>query len=309
MKKLTTEEFIKRSTLKHKGFFSYKNTDYKNQNTKVKITCPEHGDFEQRPDHHLSGRGCKRCSSSYKKNDKKRIKIFEEFIKKSKKQHKNKYDYSFVNYETAKTKIEIICPKHGVFKQTPDNHLKHGCRKCSEEKNSEKQKSNTYDFIKKAKKIHGDKYDYSKVKYEGNRKKIEIICKEHGSWFQTPYNHIQNKGCRHCSNKSKGEIEVELALIERMINFTREKTFKKCLNPKTKGHLRFDFYLPEYNLCIEYDGRQHFESIEIWGGEKALKEIKIRDKIKNEYCKNNNIRLIRISYKERKNIKKIIRDL
>lgn len=298
MKKLTKEEFISRSNKMHNNFYKYSLVEYINQDTKINITCPEHGGFEQRPDHHLAGRGCLFCANSNKKNETTRKEHYSKFIKKATKKWNGKYDYSKVNYTTARGKVIIICPEHGDFEQVPDAHMKHECLKCSIKNHPNHQQRNTEEFIKIAKKIHGDKYDYSKVDYKGNRNKIEIICSEHGSWWQAPYNHIQNKGCRCCTNRSKGEIKVESILKENNINFVREKTFDDCRNPESGAKLKFDFYIPEQNLCIEYDGRQHFVPIEIWGGELALKGTQKRDKIKNEYCHNNNIRLIRISYKE-----------
>lgn len=298
MKKLTKEEFISRNNKTHNNYYDYSLVDYKNQNTKVKIICKEHGAFEQRPDHHLAGRGCTFCANSNKKNDDSRKKHASKFIKRANKKWKSKYDYSKVNYMTARKKVIIICPEHGEFLQSPDTHLNHDCLKCSIKTNSSHKRRTTEEFIIKAKSIHGDTYDYSNVDYKGNREKIEVICKEHGPWWQTPYNHLQNRGCRCCTNRSKGEIKIEKLLIENKIKFKREKTFDNCRNPETKAKLKFDFYLPEHNMCIEFDGRQHFVAVDIWGGEPALKATEKRDKIKNGYCRKNNIHLIRISYKE-----------
>jgi len=308
MKKLTKEEFISRCNKIHNNFYDYSLSEYKNQNTKVTIICPEHGQFEQRPDHHLSGVGCPNCANSNKKNEEIRKQHASNFIKKAAIKWGGKYNYSKVNYITAKEKVIIICPIHGEFQQVPDNHLNSECLQCSIKSNADNQRITTSKFIKRAKKIHGDKYDYSKVKYKGNREKVEIICPEHGSWWQNPYNHLQNRGCRCCTNRSKGEIKVESILKENNINFIREKTFDECRNPESGAKLKFDFYIPEKNLCIEYDGRQHFVPVEMWGGEAALKETQKRDKIKDGYCENNNIHLLRISYKEsvEKKLMKII---
>jgi hypothetical protein len=209
MKKLTKKEFISRSNEIHNKFYDYPLIEYKNQNTKVIIICPEHGEFEQRPDHHLAGRGCKFCAQSNKKNDDTRKQHASNFIKRATKKWNGKYDYSKIDYTTARNKIIIICPEHGELLQSPDTHLKHECLKCSIKNHPNHQKRTTEEFIIKAKNIHGDRYDYSKVDYKGNRDKVEIICKEHGSWWQTPYNHLQNRGCRCCTNRSKGEIKSE----------------------------------------------------------------------------------------------------
>lgn len=298
VKKITQKEFIERAKEVHKNFYDYSLSVFKNVNSKIKIICPIHGEFEQRADHHLEGHKCKKCSCKSEKNIKKIENSFNIFLKKATDKWGNKYDYSKIIYKNPKTKVKIICPIHGGFYQSTDTHLKHECLKCSIEKNANNQRHDTNRFIEKAKKIHGEIYDYSKVDYKDNRIKVEIVCKEHGSFFQTPYNHLQNKGCLHCKNKSKGEEKIQKFLSENEFTFKRQKTFHDCINPETKKRLRFDFYLIKENICIEYDGHQHFNPIEFWGGESALNDNIKKDNIKNEYCKNHNIRLVRINYRE-----------
>lgn len=121
------------------------------------------------------------------------------FIKKAKEIHGDKYDYSLVDYVNAKTKIEIICPVHGKFTQIPYNHLSgKGCKECGHKENGKNRSITLEKFLEKAKFVHGDKYDYSKSKIENYKTKIEIICKIHGSFFQTPANHLGGKGCKEC---------------------------------------------------------------------------------------------------------------
>lgn len=298
MKKLTLTEFINRSNKIHKNKYDYSITKYKNQDTKVLIICPIHGKFEQRPDHHLKGHECKLCSTKSLRNVYRFKSAPGEFINKSKKKWGNFYDYSKVNYISARKKVVIICPKHGKFLQTPDSHLKHECIKCSVEKNTINQTSTTEEFIKKSKIIHGGLFDYTKSNYIGNRTKIEIVCKEHGPFFQLPHNHLSGKGCRLCGSNSKKEKIIENVLKTNGINFIREKTFKDCINPKTKSKLRFDFYLPDHNICIEYDGIQHFKSVDFWGEKSNLIDNQFRDSVKNNFCESKKIKLIRINYKE-----------
>ena len=122
----------------------------------------------------------------------------ESFLERSKKIHNNKYDYSKVEYVNAKTKVCIICPKHGEFWQTPDNHLKgKGCAYCAKIK-----KLTTKEFIKRAKEVHDNKYDYSKVEYVNTHKKVCIICPKHGEFWQTPANHLLGRGCKVCVGNS-----------------------------------------------------------------------------------------------------------
>jgi len=128
---------------------------------------------------------------------------------------------------------------------------------------------------------------------------------EHGYWMATPNDILDGCGCPLC-NSSKGELEVESILIEKNIFFIKNKTFTGC---KHKSLLKFDFYLPKYNICIEYDGLQHFKPISFFGGNEQLKENKKRDKIKNKFCKNNGIFLIRIPYTEFNEIRYILSSL
>jgi len=181
------------------------------------------------------------------------------------------------------------------------------------------------DFLEKSKKIHGDKYDYSLVEYINNKTKVKIICSEHGVFQTRPDNHIGSKsGCPKCvlldnnsfikkskeihkkygcyfCKESQGERKISLLLEEIKIKYIRQKAFDGC---KNKQKLQFDFYLPDYNICIEFDGIQHYKPIDYFGGKEQLVKIKKNDKIKEEYCQKYNIRLIRIKYNEK--IEKII---
>ena len=197
MKKLTTKEFISKAIKVHGLRYDYSKVDYKNSQTKVCIICPEHGEFWQKPNNHLNGRNCFKCKGSEKSTT-------EKFIEKANKIHNNKYDYSKVQYINNETKVCIICPKHGEFWQEPKNHLNgQGCPKCKSEKNKERCNKGIEQFIKEAKEIHGDKYDYSKVNYINTNEKVCIICPEHGEFWQTPSSHInQKRGCPVCGRKS-----------------------------------------------------------------------------------------------------------
>ena len=276
------EDFIKKAKLLYNDKYDYSLVEYKNSQTKVKIICPNHGIFEQIPNSHLRNHGCPHCNGGIKLT-------LEQFINKSNKIHIGKYDYLLVDYKNAHIKIKIICKKHGMFKQTPYSHLNgNGCPKCIGRNKT------TNEFIKESKEIHGDKYDYSLTEYIKHIKKIKIICTKHGIFEQTPHNHLSGFGCIKC-NESKGELEIRKILENNNIKYISQKRFEKCKNINI---LPFDFYLPNLNLCIEYDGEQHYKPINYFGGKKEFKNIQIRDQIKNKYCKNNNIKLLRIKYNE-----------
>lgn len=289
------------------------------------------------------------------------------FIKKALKIHGNKYDYSKVVYIKASEKVEIICRKgHDSFPLTPNHHLHgEGCRKCGRITTTNKQRMGDIQFIEDSIKIHGDLYRYNKVKYVSNGTPVKIYCTKCKKYFsQTPYKHLIGRGCQRCGGTkkytteefievsekkfpnlfgydrvnyvsadelielfcmkckryffrtprvhlvkgtcvlctiSKGEEFIADWLNNHNIKYIRQKSFEGC---KYKNKLLFDFYIPSKNMCIEYDGEFHFQairrsySITKEKAEQLLKDTQIRDNIKNEFCKNNGITLIRIKYDE-----------
>lgn len=348
------KNFINLSKEKHNNYYKYNNVIYINNKTKVVITCPIHGDFEQTPLSHLKGYGCRKCS-----NDKKRLnnndviirlnnihnnkykypdlvfnknsdkiniicpnhgyfkqilsdhlkghgcpicggtktKNIKEFIKSSNIVYNYKYNYKDFKYINNKTKSIIICPIHGSFEQTPSYHLKgFGCPKCKT------RKSNILEYINKAKIIHNNYYTYDNSVYEGSDKYITITCPIHGDFKQRAAGHLQGFGCFKC-NKSKGETKIEKFLIEYNISYEIQKYLNGCDNI---NKLYFDFYLPNHNMCIEYDGQFHYKNI---FENNDVNKQKERDIIKNNFCKKNNIKLIRISYKYFNNIEKILKNI
>lgn len=126
----------------------------------------------------------------------------QEFIDKAKAVHGDKYDYSKVEYVNAKTKVLIVCPEHGPFKQEAYSHLSGcGCPKCARNKTNNSRRITTEDFIARAREVHGDKYDYSETVYVDTKTKVRIICPVHGPFEQLPTNHLKGFGCSRCSGK------------------------------------------------------------------------------------------------------------
>lgn len=295
--KSNAKYFLEKSILLHNNYYDYTKVKYINNHTKVCITCPEHGDFWIMPNSHLKGNGCQKCKAKEKELSKsveielKKKRTIENrkenFLKKAKQIHNNKYDYSKVNYVNSKTKVCIVCPEHGEFWQTPNAHLSgKGCKKCAgfNKTNSE--------LINQFKKIHGDKYDYSKINYVKAKEKICIICPEHGKFWMTPNKHIQGEGCPICK-ESKLERETRLFLVKNNIKFV-EKANKKIFGWIGMQHL--DFYLPEYNIAIECQGKQHFKKSNYFFGktnidERFQNEIDLDIK-KNNLCKKHNVTLV-----------------
>lgn len=288
MRKLTNEDFKIRASIKHNNKYIYDKTDVNNrdENGKIILTCPIHGEFKQTLSQHLHGYGCKKCANEMIGN--KLRSNTENFIEKARKIHGDKYDYSETIYGKNNNDIVYItCKKHGIFPQTPHLHLAgYGCSQCKTDKLRSLFLNSKEQFIQNAKKVHGDLYDYSMVDYKGCDVDVSIICNKHGVFKQTPYKHVnEGHGCQIC-NASHLELEVMNILKENKIVFEYQKRFNWL------GKKSLDFYLPEYNIAIECQGRQHFEAIDFFGGEKSLYENKERDKIKFELCKKNNVALI-----------------
>lgn len=285
-----TELFINKAKVKHNGKYGYELVDYKNSQTKVKIICPEHGVFEQRPNDHIQGKGCIDCAGLRKKTT-------ESFIHEANNIHKGRYNYEQARYSGANSRISIICYTHGLFQQQAGDHLKGiGCAKCAKVG-----RLNTEDFIIRASDYHGSTYDYSKVAYKNMHSKVEIVCKKHGSFYQTPHNHLKFSGCPGCK-RSKGEKIISWFLTKENIDFEEQKKFEGC---KNKAALPFDFYLPQTNTCIEFQGIQHFEAVNCMDGEQGFKERSANDKLKKEYCNKNDIKLIEVKYSD--NIAAVLR--
>ena len=238
----------------------------------------------------------------------------EEFIQRAVDVHGDKYNYSEVVYVNVRTKVKIYCKKckKNFYQFTLDHTNKQcGCSACVNKK-----KLTTEEFIKKSIVIHGKyKYNYEFVDYINSKVKVKIYCNKCKKYFyQKPLHHIHNKaGCPVC-NLSKGENKIKNSLNIKKIKYVCQKTFMEC---KDKRILPFDFYLPDYNICIEYHGGQHYKPVNGMRNKKfSLKEsikifniIKKHDKIKKDYCKNNNIHLLEIPYWEQNNIEKILSEV
>ena len=287
----TTEEWIKEAKKIHGEIYDYSKVDYINARTKVCIICNIHGKFLQLPGSHLSNKGCSKCGHEIKIQ--KLTSNTDEFIKKAKEIHGDKYDYSKVNYKHSKEKVSIICKIHGEFLQEPSKHLeKHGCNECGIEQSRQKQTSNTEEFIEKAKEIHGDEYDYSKVNYKHSLEKISIICNIHGEFLQTPSTHLSGCGCSKCSDcysytteewiKKAKEIHEDKYDYSK-VNYINKKT-KITITCKTHGNFiqRPPEHLSGYG-CSKCSGMYSYTT------EEWIKKVKIIHKDKYDYSKVNYI--------------------
>jgi hypothetical protein len=194
--KYTLHDFIVSSQSIHGDKYDYSKSIYISSKIKIEIICRQHGSFWSLPTNHISRKsGCPTCSG-YNTNK-------HSFIKKARKVHGEKYDYSLTDYKSPFEKISIVCPEHGEFVQFPNNHLnnKQGCSACSGNK-----KSNVTEFIEKSKLIHNNKYDYTLVEYSNNSTAVNILCHVHGKFTQQPDSHLQGHGCPACSGLKRVSI-------------------------------------------------------------------------------------------------------
>ena len=195
MMSLACKNFIQKASNLYKNYkFDYSEINFKDIYTPIKVICKEHGEFVVTPRSHLKGNMCKHCS----------CKKFTQFFAKAREKFGDKYKYEyFSDFEFKPTrKMKIICPVHGEFYQTIYNHIRgNGCPKCSYSDESEKSSRGYYEFVKRANKIHQNKYNYESVIYKNNRTKVIIKCPEHGIFYQTPHDHLYGCGCPNCSKK------------------------------------------------------------------------------------------------------------
>ena len=288
-KKLTTEEFVRKSNIVHNNFFTYDHCEYKGSGEKVIITCPYHGDFEQKACNHLNGYNCPKCSKegiTHKITPNQKINAStkkitqEEFIRRATEMYGDVYDFSKSVYVKSCDKVVVTCRKHGDFEITP-NHLfgGRGCPQCGGNK-----RMTTKDFIRKAHAVHGEKFKYDKTDYRSTHENVVITCPKHGDFEQAPSNHLSGQGCPIC-NQSKLESEIMEFLKSHGMVFEPQKAFEWM------GRMRLDFYLPDYNTGIECQGVQHFDADAYYGDEKIFE----RDKTKRELCESHGVRLVYFS--------------
>lgn len=264
---------------------------YVNTTTKVECRCliDDCGHiWKSKPSHLLDGHGCPKCAH---KNLGKIKTISHECFKEKVKNH-NKNIELLSDYINATTKIKYKCLVCGfVGYALPHNLVRDNCPRCSK-----RERYTTTSFREKILSINPDILVVGE--YTGSTTKIECLCLRDGHhWMTEPRLLLIGYGCPQC-NETSGEMAVRLWLEKHNINYIFQKTFNDCKNIRL---LPFDFYLPEYNCCIEYNGRQHYEPVDFSGnGEKHANEqlniIQHRDNIKDEYCKNNGISLLRIPY-------------
>ena len=294
----TLEDFIENCKSIHNNEYDYSKVEYVSAKDKICIICHkkdkdgnEHGEFWQEASSHLGGCGCPKCGIDNMLNLKKETYTTQRFINESEKVHKGKWIYNDKTlYVSAKTPICITCPVHGEFWQMPYRHLGGcGCPKCGGTS-----KMTTTEFIEKAKCIHGEQYNYSKVDYIDSHTKVCIICPEHGEFWMTPNTHLSGCGCPSCSHKISRSEEEIFNFIKKYCNFKIERNIRTILS----NNRELDIFIPEKKIAIEYNGMR-------WHSEQFHKD-KNYHLNKLEECNRRNIKLIQIFESEYINNKNLI---
>lgn len=285
MSVINTTVFIERSKLAHGDLYDYSQSEFITAKSKINIICKKHGIFQQLPYSHMAGVGCPICGGRMPYTT-------ATYIIKAKEIHGTTYDYSLVNYINKNTKISIICPVHGIFNQIAGDHLRgKGCSRCARNV-----RLTTEEFVLRAKQVHGNKYTYSNTVYISGHNKVTITCPKHGDFTIDPQHFLKGIGCSSCKN-SLGSNSVRAWLDNHNISYKAEYKTKEC---KDKKELPFDFAILDANKqligLIEYDGQQHFEPCSLFGKGQSFMVTVLHDAIKNQFCEDNNIHLLRIPY-------------
>lgn len=267
---------------------------YHNNNTPVEIYCPIH-DYTWFPKPRAITTNSNRSNCVYCSGHK----LFpEDFFKRM---YKLNPDIEVLDdYVNDCTKMKMSCKKCGKIFYNTLNRFMHypTCPKCRSRK-----RRNTEDYKEEVAKVNPNIEVLGE--FANLATKIKCRCKTHDViWDVNPQNILNGHGCPSC-NQSIGEKKIKQILEEMKIDFVYEKTFDDC---KDKNVLAFDFYLKDYNLCIEFDGLQHFIPIAHFGGEENLRKIQYHDEIKNNYCKQNGIKLLRIKYNKYDKLEEIIKE-
>ena len=314
--KWTNERFIAEAVARFGDRFDYSLVDVKGKDKKVAIKCNECGTiFYQSPKGHVTSLqgGCPQCRYKYVAQHESIP--FDEFKRRAVLKHGDKYIYDKSSYVGIREKVRIFCPVHGWFKQIAAAHvIGRECNLCGNEKIANTLTYSKKDFLEKARLAHGDKYDYSLVDYKQAYKNVKIICPIHGIFEQTPHNHWKGHNCPICSRHarhnygktSKGELEIEKVLKENDISYIKQYEIidNNIFNPRSRMYA--DFYIPDTNTIIEFNGEQHYRPIKFFGGEQVFYKQYERDNALRQYCKEHKIKLIEIPYTQFNNIKEIL---
>ena len=262
---------------------------YINNATKYKLQC-KYGHITYATLHDYERHGCTECNKLRKRR------IAYDELKNAMEKEGYTLISPFEEFKTKKTKMTYKCGEDHIGSVSYEKFIgsKRRCAICANNQAYE------FNFVKQY--IENEGYVLVSTEYKNTHTPLVIICPK-GHEFQTTFHSFKNNGVRcYCARESKGEKRIREYFIDKSIEFISQQKFENCRNVRP---LPFDFYLPKYNLCVEYDGQQHFDEIHAYSKE-SFQQTKINDEIKTNYCKENNIPLLRIPYWEFNNIEKIL---
>jgi len=302
------QNFIEKSIAVHGDAYDYSKVEYINDSNKVEIICKVHGSFFMRPNLHSSAKqGCPICAKTTQQTgiQRRHQQCKETFVTRAIATYGDKYDYTYVEYTGAKDPITIICKIHGDFViKYAGEHLsaRRECPHCTKISKSTKLRDHnirsTGEFIAQAKQAHNFKYLYENTTYTGYAKPIIVTCPLHGEFtIKRGGDHIYClQGCQACNRKmSKHEQVIKCILEDLNVKFIYQKTFKDCVSITSSKLLSFDFFLPDNNILIEFDGEQHTKRVPFFHSQERFEQQQIHDRIKTEYAVNNKYTLLRIN--------------
>ncbi len=255
--RMSIETYILKANSIHNYKYDYSLIhQFKNQHEIIKIICPIHGEFPKEAANHINKKlkqGCPICGED--RGAKKRRLTKNDFVKKSMIIHNNFYDYSLVNYKTDRVIVSIICPVHGEFQQVARNHLDgYGCFDCSLiKRGNTSRKSNANKFIKMAKRIHGKKFDYSKLVWVNSDTPVEIICKKCGPFWIIPHNHTSpslKRGCTICGKK----MRIRQNLWLDYLGIPNDKKSREVTIKINSRNYKVDGYEDKTKTIYEFNG-------------------------------------------------------
>ncbi len=300
------ERFVEQARAKHGDRFDYSTSQWLGFVKPISLVCRKHGPCMTTPKAHLANPsgGCAKC----------RQQLLhcalslgtEEFIRRAREVHGDRYDYHLVQYKDTSDPVVIVCREHGPFRMKPCRHLSgRGCKKCAFHRIGHERQLPFWDFVERVMEVHGvNRYQYELKDFVNMHSKISIECPKHGKFLQTVASHLRGSGCPRCV-QSAGEQRLRETLQMLDVEFVEQAKFPDC---RDRYPLRFDFFVPDQRLLIEFDGRQHYENSELWGGEEELVETQRRDAIKNRFAERKGYRLLRIPFYDYDNIEDILLD-
>ena len=283
------ETFVMKARKVHGDRYGYErlrtdgSENYRGSYEPMDIYCPVHGTFCQAPHDHLKGSGCPKCGRENTVQSRRMTN--EEFIRRATETHGGKYSYEKTDMDGRDTdgKVIIKCTVHGYFRQNPHDHIKgQGCPKCAARKMSEKKKITAEEFEERASRIHDGKYSYTGV-YYGSDVRVPIVCPVHGTFLQTPHDHLEGAGCPVCGGLTSHAEEDISAMCEEALGKENVKRRRRNI---LDGGRELDIYLPTIGYAIEYNGLR-------WHSEEFGKDCRYHIG-KTEECLRKGIRLIQV---------------